>query len=287
MRCVVFVILLVLTFSLSAQQDSSARVKDFSELSLEELLNTEVYSASKTMQRTDEAPAIISSIQLNQLKTMGAVTLIDALKYIPSVEVSMGVNGFYRVAIRGMRKDGNILLLVDGQPLNDFYSGVAIFDLLIDFIDRVEIIRGPGSAIYGSNAMAGVINVITIKKNSISASGGINNTVKVGVNLYKEKNKFSVATSLAGYMSAGANSKIDTDIVKTSAWSLTNGNKTFTTNRWNKDLYFNTNIAYGNLHLKVFDIARQQGMWAGPLYVATDNSNLFTNQVVASVDYDY
>lgn len=270
-----------------SQSDTGIIAKDITTLSIEELLNIEVVSSTKKMQAVSEAPSIISAIQLQQLKNIGAVTLIDALKFIPSVEVSMGIDGFYRLSIRGTRKEGNILLLIDGQGMNDFYNGRAIFDLPIDFIDRVEIIRGPGSSIYGSNAMVGVINVITIKNNSFSVGGGINSTLKVGANFYKETNKLKLAISAGGQTSKGANAVIDTDKVKDLTWSLTNADKKFRTNRWNNDGYINLNLDYNNLHFKLFDFARQQGMWAGPLYITTNNSKLFTNQFMTSVSYDY
>ncbi len=270
-----------------AQNDTAVVAKPFSELSLEELLNTEVISATKKLQKQNEAPSIISIIPLNQFKAIGAVTLIDALKFIPSLEVSMGVDGFYRVSIRGTRKEGNILLMIDGNSLNDFYTGKALFDLPIDFIDRVEIIRGPGSSIYGSNAMVGVINIISIKRNNISIGGGINNTLKLGANFFKQKNKNNISFSVGGQTSKGAHAVIDTDKVGSFDWSLTNLDKSFTTNRWNKDAYFNTNINIGDLHINLFDAVRQQGMYAGPLFIATTNSKLLTNQFAGSVAYDY
>ncbi len=287
MKIFIWSILFFFASSAIAQSDTAVKAKDITNLSLEELLNIEVISSTKKMQPVSEAPSIISVIQLQQLKSIGAITLIDALKFIPSVEVSMGVDGFYRLAIRGTRKEGTVLLLIDGQGMNDFYTGRAIYDLPIDFIEKIEIIRGPGSSIYGTNAMVGVINVITIKNNSISVGGGINSNLKFGANFFKESNKLKVSASIGAQTSKGANALIDTDKVSNYNWSLVNSDKTFRTNRWNNDGYVNVNVDYDNLHIKLFDFARQQGMWLGPLYIATKDSKLFTNQFMSSIAYDY
>lgn len=150
------------TFLLSQDTIPDKKI-DVSELSLEELMNLTIYSASRKVEQLNAAPAIASVITKNDLLYYSGLTLIDVLKYVPGVEVSMGSEGFYRVSIRGTRKEGNILFLVNGSQMNDFYNGRALFDIPVAMIERIEIIRGPGSAVYGTNAVAGVINVYTTK----------------------------------------------------------------------------------------------------------------------------
>ncbi len=211
-------------------------------MSQEELLDVEVFSASKKLQRSSDAPAIMNVITQAQIKKMGAITLIDMLKFVPGVEVSMGADGFYRLAIRGARKDGHILVLIDGHQFNDFYGGRALYDLPSDFIEKIEIIRGPGSALYGANAMAGVINIFTIQQTNVTVVGGINSKVKANLNLHKEKDKTKFSMSIGGLSTKRPNQLIDTDKVEDRIWSLTHQNAEFKTTPWNQDFYINTNL---------------------------------------------
>jgi outer membrane receptor protein involved in Fe transport len=136
--------------------------------------------ASAYAQRTSEAPAIISVTGRQRIVQMGARHLIDILKTVPGVETSVDITGFRRVAIRGLRKDARILLLVDGHRANNPYDGRTFWLIPAALIERVEVIRGPGSVLYGTGAFAGVINVVTRKKDGFDASvwGGSFNTVR-------------------------------------------------------------------------------------------------------------
>ncbi|MDF2438645.1 MAG: TonB-dependent receptor [Bacteroidota bacterium] len=283
---IVSVLFALLPLLACAQVDSS-RTTTINDLSLEELLELKVFSAAKKTQLESEAPAMITMIPQSSFKELGAVTLIDVLKFIPGVEVSMGSDGNYRIAIRGSRKAGNILVLINGQQINDFYSGSAIFDMPVDFIEKVEVIRGPGSAIYGSNAMAGVIHIFTISQTSASVTGGTNTTLSANVNYSTQKDKNKMNLSLGYFQSNGSRQLLDTDKVSNQSWSLTNLEKSYETNRWNKDAYLNCQLVSGDLHFQLFDIYRQQGTWVGPVYIAAPDSKLLTNQLATNLYYDY
>ncbi|OGS91455.1 MAG: hypothetical protein A2Z95_09195 [Gallionellales bacterium GWA2_60_18] len=141
---------------------------DLTRLSLEELLSVEVYSASKFVQKTTEAPSSVTIITAADIGNYGYRTLGDLLNSVRGMNVAYDRNYAY-LGVRGSGRTGDfnsrMLLLVDGYRLNDpIYDTAAIgtdFPLDMDLIDRVEVIRGPGSSIYGSNAILGVINVIT------------------------------------------------------------------------------------------------------------------------------
>ncbi|MDP2385123.1 MAG: TonB-dependent receptor [Bacteroidota bacterium] len=280
-------ILLFLSLTLFSQTDTITNFNKLSEMSLEELMDVEVFSASKTLQRSSDAPAIMNVITQAQITKMGAITLVDVLKFVPGVEVSIDSYGFYRVALRGARKDGEILFLINGQQLNDFYSGRAIYDMPVEFIEKIEVVRGPGSALFGSSAMAGVINIFTIKQSSVNAAAGNNGTVKANINFNVEKRNTKFSLSVGGLTTKGANSVVDTDRVSNQAWSLTKGDTGYTTNRWNKDFYLNSNFSVGNFSFNLFNIGRQQGSWVGPVYIAAPESKLFTNQFASSMKYDF
>ena len=158
--------LFVLTATAFAQQGT----KDLSDASLEELTNIEVYSASKHMQSASEAPASVTVVTADEIQKYGYRTLADILQSVRGFYVTndrdysyVGVRGFGRLGDWNSR----ILLLIDGHRTNDNILGQAFlgteFMVDVDLIERVEIIRGPSSSLYGSEAFFAVINVITRK----------------------------------------------------------------------------------------------------------------------------
>jgi len=122
------------------------------------------------------APSVASVITAKDIKAMGARTLDEALETVPGLHVSKSSNRNNSIySFRGIRTDGNpqVLLLVNGMPFNDLITGSRppLFRLPVENISRIEVIRGPGSAVFGADAFAGVINVITKDGNEID--GGI------------------------------------------------------------------------------------------------------------------
>jgi iron complex outermembrane receptor protein len=187
-------------------------------MSLEDLGNVQVHTvvaASKYEQKTTEAPASVSIITQDEIKRYGYRTLAEILGSVQGFYVSNDRNYSY-VGVRGMSLgdvNSRVLLLIDGHRMNDNLTDSAMigteFMLDVDLIDRVEIIRGPGAALYGNNAFFAVINVITRKAgqvNGIEASGEYGNydTYKVRFTAGKSFTN-GVACLLSGtyYNSAG------------------------------------------------------------------------------------
>ena len=148
---------------------------DLTSLSIEELLSVEVYTASKFPQKTTEAPANVTIITAADIKRYGYRTLANILNSVRGMNVVNDRNYSY-LGVRGSGRTGDynsrMLLLVDGYRLNDpVYDTAPIgteFPVDVDLIERVEVVRGPGSSIYGSNAVLGVINVITKQGNDLN-----------------------------------------------------------------------------------------------------------------------
>ena len=143
-----------------------------------------VYSASKYEQKVTEAPSKVSIITAEEIKRFGYRTFADLLNSLPGFYITNDRNYFY-VGVRGFGVPGDyntkILFLVDGHRLNEnIYDSLSVnrgFIVDLDLIDRVEVVRGPGSSLYGNNAFFGVINVITKSGRSLdgvelSASAG-------------------------------------------------------------------------------------------------------------------
>ena len=101
---ILLLVSVLISFSAFAQNDTV----DVFDMSLEELMNVKVVSASKSTQKLSDAPSVISVVSRKEIQNMAVTSLIDVLKFMPAIEVSMSPTGFYRVSIRGERKKGNI-----------------------------------------------------------------------------------------------------------------------------------------------------------------------------------
>ncbi len=125
-----------------------------------------VVTASRRAQSTLEAPNATTVITAEEIRMSGATTLPELLRRVPGAEVmAMGYSS-YDVSFRGFnqRVANKVLLLVDGRTEYQDFLGLTLWPAIpigLDEIERIEIIRGPGSALYGANAMLGVINIIT------------------------------------------------------------------------------------------------------------------------------
>ena len=156
--------------SIAAEDKTQPRLNDLGEMPLEALMEIEVptvVGASKFEQRITEAPSSISLITSDEIKSYGHRTLADALQSLQGFHVSYDRNYAF-LGTRGLNLgdfNGRVLLLVNGHRVNNNLTDGAFIDsafiLDVDLIDRVEVIRGPGSVLYGNNAFFGVINVVT------------------------------------------------------------------------------------------------------------------------------
>jgi len=155
---------------LLTSRSSLCQQPDLADKSLEELANIEVYSASKHMQSASDAPSSITVVTADEIQKYGYRTLADILQSVRGFYVTydrdysfVGVRGFGRLGDWNSR----VLLLVDGHRTNNNVLGQAMvgteFLVDVDLIERVEIIRGPSSSLYGAGAFLAVINVITRK----------------------------------------------------------------------------------------------------------------------------
>ncbi|MCB0267561.1 MAG: TonB-dependent receptor plug domain-containing protein [Calditrichaeota bacterium] len=148
---------------------------DTDKTSLELLLNTPVSAAAKYEQSVSDAPASVTVITSVEINNYGFQTLQDVFQIIQGFYTSDDHNYTY-LGVRGFSRptdyNNRILLLVNGHALNEnVYGSAAIGTELGGFnlasIDRIEIIRGPGSALYGTNAMFAIINIVTQKGKTI------------------------------------------------------------------------------------------------------------------------
>jgi iron complex outermembrane receptor protein len=140
-------------------------------LSIEELMNVHVHSASLTPEPVETAPSVVSVITAEQIRTLGLRTLADAVQLMPGVTVLPTQSGGMKLVVRGRSNVNDVLVTLDGERLNDFYDGSFLPEFPLENVERIELIRGPGSALYGTNAFAGVISIFS--RNRLEAFGGI------------------------------------------------------------------------------------------------------------------
>ena len=154
----------------------SARRAQSRRVSLEELLTIKVVSAGKKGQLITETAAAIYVITADDIRGYNASTITELLRQVPGILVAREATGEWAISIRGFNdKHANkLLVLMDGRTLySPLYAGVEwdVHDTMLEDIDRIEIIRGPGAALWGANAVNGVINIIT--KSAADTLGGL------------------------------------------------------------------------------------------------------------------
>jgi len=244
-----------------AQEKESS---DISEISLDDLLNVKITTAGKKAEKISEIPASVVLVTREDIKRYGYSSLEEILENIPGAYKindmsyygpTFGMRGFLSVAPR------NIVVLVNGVHMMDGYwktNEIQNFTIPVEAIDRVEVVRGPMSVIYGSGAFFGAVNIITNEKISdkgteiISGSYGSMETAKAALKFSGNKEDFNYSFT-AGY--TGTNgpdvplSKMATSIPDYMGIDDTNNT---TKNRLKEsEKYFNLASEYKGLYAKI------------------------------------
>jgi iron complex outermembrane receptor protein len=141
-------------------------IEDVTELDLEELLNQGVTSVSRKEERLFSAPAAVHVVRGEDIRRTGVRTLAEALRMVPGLQVARLTSNLWAVASRGFADitANKLLVLIDGRVVyTPSFAGVwwDVQDVMLEDVDRIEVIRGPGGTMWGANAVNGVINVVT------------------------------------------------------------------------------------------------------------------------------
>jgi iron complex outermembrane recepter protein len=144
----------------------AGEVADLTALPIEELLKIEITSVSRKPQALSNAAAAVFLITQEDIRLSGATSIPEVLRMVPGLEVARIDASKWAVSSRGFngRYANKLLVLIDGRTVyNPLFSGVLwdAQDTVLEDIDRIEVIRGPGAALWGANAVNGVINIIT------------------------------------------------------------------------------------------------------------------------------
>jgi len=153
---------------------AAATGNEFLDMSLEELVDYRLMSMSRKEQRVADMAAAAHVISAEEIRRSGAQSIPEALRLVPGLNVAQMARNRWAVSSRGFneRFSSKLLVQVDGRSVySPLFSGVLweTQDLVMDDIERIEVIRGPGAALWGTNAMNGVINIVT---RSAAASQG-------------------------------------------------------------------------------------------------------------------
>jgi iron complex outermembrane receptor protein len=145
----------------------STQAPDLTSKSLEDLMSIEVTSVSKKEQTTSQAAGAIFVISREDIAHSGALNVPDLLRMVPGLDVAQIDAGNWAISARGFngQYSNKLLVLIDGRAVySPIFAGVFwdAQNIPLDTIDRIEVIRGPGAAVWGSNAVNGVINIITL-----------------------------------------------------------------------------------------------------------------------------
>ncbi len=155
---------------------AKGRMADLTALSIEDLMKIEVTSVSKKAQKVSDAAAAVFVITQDDIRRSGVTSIPEALRMAPGLEVARIDADKWAVSSRGFNNflANKLLVLVDGRSVyRPLFAGVYwnLQDTLLEDIDRIEVIRGPGATLWGANAVNGVINIIT--KSARETQGGI------------------------------------------------------------------------------------------------------------------
>ncbi len=206
----------IITVAMLGFVPAFAQEADLYELDLEQLMEIDIYSVSKKAESLFDAPLSSSTLSKEEIANAGATSIPEALRLIPGVIVREMTNGTYDIHLRGFDNinrfgDGSsaanqiTLVMIDGRPVfNNNLGGTYWEAIPVDIIDieRIEVVRGPSAPLYGPNAVAGVINIITSKVNEEgllvegNVAAGMDNTQIGGLRLgYKFNDKLSAQVS--------------------------------------------------------------------------------------------
>ncbi|MFH2107207.1 MAG: TonB-dependent receptor [Chrysiogenia bacterium] len=249
--------LLCLYIPLNAQ---IPKTKDVWELSLEELQQIKITTASKFPQKTTDAPSVITVISQREIKNMGARNIEEALRGIVGIDIiAKEFQPLPYIGIRGMFSTGSnnkTKIMINGHTMQSVVGDMFFHlnKLPLDNIKQIEIIRGPGSALYGDNAFTGVINIITNEESdshNLTLRGGSFNTIFPSINMGFKKEKFKFHVYADYCKTDGPSSLIESDFATKAFGSQYSAAPGYTTEGSNH-CTFQTNMSYGNFSFNGF-----------------------------------
>ena len=232
----------------------------------------DLVTATKRPTSLRKAPAIATIITADEIRNMGARNLLDVLKMVPGLGVSINEFGSMMIEVRGIRTllSEKILVMIDGHSLNRNMNGSSVLynmagTLPVEDIRQVEVVRGPGSALYGNSAFVATINIITRNAEEINglelkAGGGSFETYKANmVGGRAIGDKLTISGSLDHYKTNGAKLTVEADTLNGTPFSKAPGTPDMGSRR--TDAFIK--IGYGDLSLRGHYFSKKEGLYIG------------------------
>ena len=276
--------------SFAAEDDPSS---DAALQDLLQVLDQKTEIATKTKMNVDFVPGMVTVLYGEDLLARGISSVEKAIELIPSVELSFSSDGQSQVFIRGIGSSfssGKIKVLLNGVPFNSTLSATTTaLRLPIELVDRIEVIRGPGSAIYGEFAYSGVINIVTRKDQNrfFLRYGNLDNTTAGGMLTRKFDEDLSMNLSFSGIYKKGKSVEAGQDVLRSSPFaSLSNSPGMSNEKEQDSSVIFNTKYRETNLSIQYIKVGT--GDYFGyanalPSY----NSKIMRNLNMLSVNVDH
>lgn len=282
----------LIAFSLSVNADEKP-LNEYMKLSFQELLTLDLTTASHTPQSILDSPYTISVITEDEIKNSGARDIFDLIKHVPGLQIAITNRGRPVVNLRGISRPTSnyVLFLLNGHRLNEPANGSATFhvglaNLPVHNIKRIEVVRGPGSSVYGTGAFLGVVNVITYNANEINGveatlrherdetgSIGEEYNILVGHSFNSETN---LALNLNVKDYEGDKRRVKQDLF---------GNRNQADTEF--DQYdFQGEFNFGHLNIKTRATHQSRGEYAGALFVPDDENQLKYDAAYIDIKYN-
>lgn len=241
--------------------------------------------ATKHLQKINKAPAIVSIVTSQDIENMGARNLQDVLQRVPGFASTISVYGLNEITVRGVKRldSPNVKVLIDGHAVNEDFSGGTGWTfgrLSLDNIKRIEIIRGPGSALYGANAFAGVINVVTKEASDIAgltltAGHGSNATTHANAQFGRHFGDLAIASHIDLYDSTGPKLYVASDLYGQAGYTVFDQRRVDTSLK----------ISYQNFSLHARYIESKRGPYIGLASALDPESHVEASQYFVNFGY--
>lgn len=270
--------------TVASGQEASPLPAESSSSTEKELLlfyeEADLFTATRRTTSLRKAPAVATIISADEIRNMGARNLLDVLKTVPGIGISITEFGGYMIEVRGIRTSLNekILVMIDGHSLNKNFIGSALYNvaeiLPMENVKQVEVVRGPGSALYGNSAFVATVNVITrtaeeINGVEVKTGGGSFDSYKgniVGGGTFGED--LTISGSMDYYRTNGPQLPVEADTLAGTGFSLAPGTPDLAQKQTDGFL----KIGYGDLLLTGHYLTRSKKPFIGLASALTDGS---------------
>ncbi|NUO08495.1 MAG: TonB-dependent receptor [Candidatus Brocadia sp.] len=237
-----------------------------------------------------KAPSIVTVITAEEIKNLGYRTFVEILRTVPGFEIlKSGDFGGSFPTVRGLTGSEHVRIMINGHFVNSPFGGAAFIlfdDFPVENIKRIEIIRGPGSAVYGENAFSATINIMTkdakdIDGVRVSSGYGSFNTYEENAVFGKTCGKVNVSGMAHYRQTTGFDGIVEEDSLSPAPFSQAPGK--VQDDRQEYDL--NLRVTYKDFYVEGLYINKNEGPFTGPQFALNDESDLESNYVFVETGY--